>query len=69
MPEVTLRVDATTGVSVRSGEEVKKHQRIGQNADGREQPCLCSVDGIVKSIKFNGNKHEFVVVIGIRKTE
>jgi hypothetical protein len=63
MSEVTVRVDATGGVRVRSGESVQPGQCLGRSPDGSGEPCLCPVQGAVQSIEFDADNHQFVVII------
>ena len=63
MSEREIRLDATADVFVRCGDRVVKNQVIGQKADGSCQPFLCPVDGVVREVVFDGEGHEFVVVI------
>jgi biotin carboxyl carrier protein len=60
MDVVRLRVEATRGVRVRVGQSVEKGVVIGwrgENEVAAERP------GVVESIEFDGERHEFEVAI------
>jgi len=59
-PEITLRVDATCGLKVRPGDKIRKGQHISAN---KGQAVTSPVSGTVKSIRFDSDNHEFLVVI------
>ncbi len=63
MSEIKMRVDATHGALVRAGAKVIKNQIIGQKADGSGKPFYCPVKGRVKKVDFDGEDHEFIIII------
>jgi Na+-translocating ferredoxin:NAD+ oxidoreductase RnfC subunit len=58
--EITLRADATFGLKVRPGDKIRKGQHINTN---REKAVTSPVSGTVKSVRFDPNHHEFLIVI------
>lgn len=58
--EITLRMDATFGLKIRPGDKVRKGQHISTN---QEQTATSPVSGTVKSIRFDSDNHEFLVVV------
>ena len=57
---VRLRVEATEGVQVEVGQRVEKGMVIGRRG---EDEVTADKAGVVESIVFDGEKHEFEVVI------
>jgi Na+-translocating ferredoxin:NAD+ oxidoreductase RnfC subunit len=66
MSEVVLRTDATFGLKVKIGDKVRKGRKIGT-----EPNTQCSVAspirGVVKSVSFDSESHEFLVVVSSTK--
>jgi Na+-translocating ferredoxin:NAD+ oxidoreductase RnfC subunit len=58
--EVTLRIDATFGLKIKSGDKIYKGQHIGTK---QQQTVSSPISGTAKSIRFDSENHEFVVVI------
>ena len=57
---MTLRIDATYGLKIKAGDKICKGQRINAN---QEHAVTSPVSGVVKSIRFDSDNHEFLVVI------
>lgn len=60
--ETILRVDATYNLTVKVGDRVRRGERLSQN----REPAASSVApaaGVIKSIQFDPEHHEFVVAI------
>ncbi len=60
MGVVRIRIEATRGVRVRVGERIEKGAMIGWRG---ENEVASKSAGIVESITFDGEKHEFKVMI------
>jgi len=58
--DITLRIDATYGLKIKSGDKIHKGQHIGTN---QEQTVSSPISGTAKSIRFDSENHEFLVVI------
>lgn len=60
--QIILRVSATYPLNVEVGDRVHRGERLheGPHEDGRS---VAPVSGIVESIQFDADGHEFVVVI------
>jgi Na+-translocating ferredoxin:NAD+ oxidoreductase RnfC subunit len=58
--EVTLRIDATYGLKIKSGDKIRKGQHISTN---QEQIVTSPVSGTVKSVRFDSDNHEFLIVV------
>ncbi len=58
--DITLRIDATFGLKIRPGDKIRKGQDISTN---QKQPVTSPESGTVKSINFDNDNHEFLVVI------
>lgn len=59
-PDVMLRIDATFGLKIKSGDKIYKGQHIGTK---QQQTVSSPVSGTAKNIRFDSGNHEFVVVI------
>jgi Na+-translocating ferredoxin:NAD+ oxidoreductase RnfC subunit len=59
---VLVQIDATYGLTVEVGDYVRRGERLG-NVPGAPTACVCPVDGTVESIRFDGERHEFVISI------
>ncbi len=57
---MTLRIDATCSLKIKSGDKIHKGQRISTN---QKQPVTSPVSGTVKNVRFDPNSHEFLVII------
>lgn len=57
---MTLRVDATYGLKIKSGDKIHKGQYISTN---KEQVVTSPVSGTVKSVHFDADNHEFLIVV------
>lgn len=62
MNQVTLRLDATWHLTVAVGDTVRRGQRMNEGPETNES-SRAPVSGIVKSIQFDPDHHEFVIVI------
>ena len=60
MDIVRLRVEATGGVQVQVDQRVENGTVIGLRGEGQ---VVVDIAGVVESIVFDGEKHEFEVVI------
>jgi len=58
--ETIVRVDATYDLRVRVGDPVHRGDRI---SDAPAQHAFAPVSGVVKSIQFDPQNHEFVIAI------
>jgi len=58
--ETIVRVDATYDLRVRAGDAVQKGDRI---SDAPAQQVFAPVSGIVRSVQFDPQNHEFVIAI------
>lgn len=62
--ETTLKVDATYGLKIRPGDKIRKGQHISTS---QKQVVTSPVSGIVKSVRFDSDNHEFLVVVSPAK--
>ena len=62
MADTVLRADATFGLKVKVGDTIRPLEKIGSTG-GNRCPVTSPVSGIVESISFDPDSHEFVVVI------
>jgi Na+-translocating ferredoxin:NAD+ oxidoreductase RnfC subunit len=60
--ETTLRIDATHGLKIRPGDKIQEGQHISTN---QEQAVMSPVSGTVKSVRFDPDNHEFLVVVSL----
>jgi Na+-translocating ferredoxin:NAD+ oxidoreductase RnfC subunit len=58
--EVTLRIDATYGLKIKSGDKIHKGQYINTN---QKDAVISPVSGTVKSVRFDPDNHEFMIVV------
>jgi len=58
--EITLRVDATCGLKIMVGDKIHRGQHIGTK---KEQTVTSLLSGTVKSIRFDPDNHEFLIVV------
>ncbi len=58
--ETIVRVDATYDMKVAAGKAVHKGDRL---SNAPAQQVLTPVSGVVKSIQFDPQNHEFVIAI------
>jgi Na+-translocating ferredoxin:NAD+ oxidoreductase RnfC subunit len=66
MTDVILRIDATFGLKVKVGDKVRQGEELGTNAD-TGYLATCPISGIVKSVSFDPENHEFVVAVSSTK--
>jgi len=66
MTEVILRIDATFGLKVKVGDKVRQREDLGKNADTGDS-ATCPISGLVKSVSFDPENHEFLVVVSSTK--
>ena len=57
---MTLKIDATYGLKVRPGDKIRKGQYINTN---QKEAAISPVSGTVKSIHFDRDNHEFLIVV------
>ena len=57
-----VRIDATYGLTVQVGDKVRPGDALCE-ASGTTKACLCPVRGVIESIRFDGENHEFVISI------
>jgi Na+-translocating ferredoxin:NAD+ oxidoreductase RnfC subunit len=57
---MTLRIDATYGLKIRQGNKISKGQNISTS---QKQTVASPISGTVKSIRFNRDSHEFLIVV------
>jgi Na+-translocating ferredoxin:NAD+ oxidoreductase RnfC subunit len=57
---MTLKVDATYGLKIRPGDKIRKGQHISTS---QEQVVVSPVSGTVKSVQFEPENHEFLIVV------
>ena len=62
MSEVVLRTDATFGLKVKIGDKVRQGREIGTEPDA-QCPVASPISGVVRSISFDSESHEFLVVV------
>ncbi len=60
--ETVLRVDATYDLAVKVGDSVRQGDRLSQNPEA-DRLSTAPVAGIVRNIRFDPERHEFVIVI------
>jgi len=60
--ETILRVDATYDLTVKVGDRVCRGDRLSQNPEAGAV-STASVAGTIRSIQFDPERHEFVIVI------
>jgi Na+-translocating ferredoxin:NAD+ oxidoreductase RnfC subunit len=58
--ETTLRIDATYGLKIRPGDKIHKGQCISTN---QEKDVTSPVSGTVKSVRFDPDTHEFLLIV------
>ncbi len=58
--EITLRIDATFGLKIKSGDKIHKGQYIGTN---QEQKVTSPTSGTVKNVHFDSDSHKFLIVV------
>ena len=66
MSKVVLRTDATFGLKVKIGDEVRRGREIGTEPDAK-CPAASPIRGVVKSVSFDPESHEFLVVVSSTK--
>ncbi|NQS89222.1 hypothetical protein HQ584_05480 [Patescibacteria group bacterium] len=59
---VTVKVEATSGLQVKTGDTVKKEDKIGIDFDFKHW-VVSPVAGKVKDVYFDADDHSFVVEI------
>ncbi|UCF00320.1 MAG: hypothetical protein JSV82_04440 [Planctomycetota bacterium] len=66
MAEIILRTDATFGLKLKVGDEVRRGDRVGVNSKtgGSVTSPIC---GAVKIVSFDAESHEFIVVVSAAK--
>lgn len=62
MERVTVKVEATSGLQVKSGDTVKKGDKIGIDFDFKHW-VVSPFAGRVKDVRFDADDHSFVVEI------
>ena len=60
--EAILHVDATHDLTVRVGDRVRQGERLSQSPEPGARSAA-PVTGIVRSIRFDPERHEFVIAI------
>lgn len=60
--EILLRVDATYGLTVKVGDRVRQGERLSPNAPPGAL-SIAPVTGVVRSIRFDPDRHDFVIAI------
>lgn len=60
--QVILRVDATYDLTVKVGDRVRTGERLSRDRL-RGAASTAPVTGVVESIRFDPQRHEFVIVI------
>jgi Na+-translocating ferredoxin:NAD+ oxidoreductase RnfC subunit len=60
--EIILRVDATYDLTVKVGDRINRGDTLSQNPE-RGAPSTAPATGVVRSIRFDPERHEFVIVI------
>jgi Na+-translocating ferredoxin:NAD+ oxidoreductase RnfC subunit len=60
--ETTVRVDATYDLTVKAGDRVRRGERLSRAPEPAARP-IAPVAGVIKSIQFDPERHEFVIVI------
>lgn len=65
---IVLRVDATYGVAVKRGDVVCAGEAVSAAASAQTS-CVCPVSGVVQEVRFEPDRHEFVVSIVPNRTE
>lgn len=58
--DIMLRIDATYGLKIKAGDKIRKGQRVSAH---REHEITSPVSGVVKSVRFEPDNHEFLVVV------
>jgi len=66
MSEVVLRTDATFGLKVKIGDKIHKGREVGIEPTA-QCPVASPISGVVKSVSFDSESHEFLVVISSTK--
>ncbi len=57
-----VRVDATGDLTVKAGDHVRRGQRLSRNPEPHAQ-AKSPVAGVIKSVQFDPERHEFVIAI------
>jgi Na+-translocating ferredoxin:NAD+ oxidoreductase RnfC subunit len=60
--QVILRVDATYDLTVKVGDRVRQGERLSRNPEP-DAPSTSPATGVVRSVQFDPERHEFVIVI------
>ena len=69
MAETIIRKDATADLKIKIGDRICSGRIVGAKTDVSEYEYLTTlpISGIIKSICFNGNSHEFIIVVSETK--
>jgi Na+-translocating ferredoxin:NAD+ oxidoreductase RnfC subunit len=60
--QIILRVEATYDLTVEVGDRVRRGERLSRSPES-DATSAAPVAGTVKSIQFDPERHEFVIVI------
>ena len=66
MSKVVLRTDATFGLKVKIGDKVRRGREIGTEPN-TQCPSTSPISGVIKSVSFDPESHEFLVVVSSTK--
>jgi len=66
MENILLKVDATFGVEVEDGDDVKAGSVLGVDSKTGGK-VFAPIDGIVAECRFDSNSHEFSIVLKAEK--
>ncbi len=66
MSKVVLRTDATFGLKVKIGDKVRRGREIGTEP-AAQCPVASPISGVIKSVSFDPESHEFLVVVSSTK--
>ncbi|MCK4914431.1 MAG: hypothetical protein KAS69_07565 [Planctomycetes bacterium] len=70
MAEIIIRKDATADLKIKIGDRVCNGRIVSTKTNSAcEQLTTLPISGIIKSIRFDGNSHEFIIVVSIQNNQ
>ena len=68
MAETVIRKDATADLKIKIGDRIRNGQIVSAKTNSAcEQLTTSPISGVIKSIRFEGNSHEFIIVVSDTK--
>lgn len=59
-----VRVEATYGLTVKVGDHVRPGQSLCDAAPATQDSFVCPVPGTIETVRFDPERHEFVITVG-----